>query len=362
MNGGGQSNRRKTSSTWWQDILALDNVAPENFFAQNCRVRVANGYEASFWHAWWMNEGILKDLYPTLFSFSVLQDVSVASMGGWSNNGWRWSDLGIPQRVIDEQLLALPLSSLLTSLPCLSPLGTVAVPLDSSAQMASPHGCVQNSSVMEQVNVKDAVTWLLDSSGAFSVSSCYLAVSAKHIPMGPVEKHDKAFKIIWKMFVPMKVKAFAWRSFFNRIPTRVALEVHGLNTTTTCCFCGDSDESIEHLFLNCVVATMVWKDMADWIGWKAEKFSTMKESFMRWYGYCKYKKMRHRREGVLWMATCWNIWLVRNGIVFRNDTWNINDIVWNTKILAWKWLVIGKISFTNCNFYNFCKDPLLFMS
>ncbi|XP_058762683.1 uncharacterized protein LOC131636057 [Vicia villosa] len=359
----------KNFSIWWKDILALDSAVPENLFAQNCKIILGNGFETSFWNAWWTNEGILKSPFPSLFSCSLLRVVSVAAMGGWTSNGWKWSDFGIPQSVIEERRLQIPLSNMTSLLNNYSPKDEATGLRVSAAQLSDPLCFVTGSITSElgtaaadSTDAADSVSWMLESTGTYSVASCYRLLSTKYIPMGPVDKYEKATKLIWKMQVPMKVKAFVWRSFFNRLPTRVALQIRGLNSSTCCCFCGECDESIEHLFLDCVVASLVWKDMADWIGWKVDKCSSIKESFMRWHGYSKFKRVRKRKEGVLWMATCWNIWMVRNGIVFRNDKWNVDDIVWNAKITAWKWLAIGKISLPKCDFYNFSKDPLLFFS
>lgn len=131
------------------------------------------------------------------------------------------------------------------------------------------------------------------------MSSCHLIINVEHIPYGPLDRNDLAFKLIWKMDVPMKVKAFSRRCFINRIPTRVALETRGIisNSSLLSGFCGLFVESIEHLFLDCDVSSLVCKEMTEWIGWKAVRFDSLKDSFMKWYGFCNFRKVRKGKEG-----------------------------------------------------------------
>lgn len=39
---------------------------------------------------------ILKDVFPVLFALSLLQDVSIADIGGWRDGEWHWCDFVIP--------------------------------------------------------------------------------------------------------------------------------------------------------------------------------------------------------------------------------------------------------------------------
>ncbi|XP_058741002.1 uncharacterized protein LOC131613339 [Vicia villosa] len=271
-------------------------------------------------------------IFTLSFYRAPKKEISIASMGGWHHNNWIWSDY-----------------------VCNGPAA------DSDSVLAARVTSDSGDHVLASQQA-DKARWLYENNDRFSVSSCYNAINSVHIPFGPMERNDLSYKLIWKMEVPMK--AFSWRCFKNRLPTRVGFEHRGIisNSNNPFSFCGLLAETIDHLFLECVVATLVWKDMAEWIGWKEVKFDSLKDSYMKWHRYCNLKKVRKGKEGVLWMAICWNMWLVRNGIVFRNDSWNINDIVWSSKILAWRWIVIGKISLTNCNFDNFNKDPMFFLS
>lgn len=65
----------------------------------------------------------------------------------------------------------------------------------------------------------DKASWIYVSEEEFSVLSCRRVVNAEHIPYGPLERNDLAFKLVWKMDVPIKVMAFSYRCFIKIIPT-----------------------------------------------------------------------------------------------------------------------------------------------
>ncbi|CAN1347694.1 hypothetical protein LINPERPRIM_LOCUS41211 [Linum perenne] len=55
------------------------------------------------------------------------------------------------------------------------------------------------------------------------------------------------------------MKHLMWRFLRNIIPTRVALNRRGIEMTLACGCCDDGEESLEHLFLLCPVATRCWE-------------------------------------------------------------------------------------------------------
>lgn len=65
---------------------------------------------------------------------------------------------------------------------------------------------------------------------------------------------------------------------------------------------------------------------------------------MWWYFHCKFKKVKEGNEGIFWFAICWNLWLLRNGVIFRNEECNVLDIVWKITFMIWKWSFTGDIT------------------
>ncbi|XP_058746301.1 uncharacterized protein LOC131619194 [Vicia villosa] len=80
--------KKFSKSTWWTDILSLENSYNENLFVDNCRFFIGNGYNTSFWQSRWMGDFCLKVLFPVAYNLSEFKFVSVASMGGWRGDVW----------------------------------------------------------------------------------------------------------------------------------------------------------------------------------------------------------------------------------------------------------------------------------
>ncbi|XP_058775315.1 uncharacterized protein LOC131649574 [Vicia villosa] len=135
--------KKSSRSVWWSDILALGKKLPEEFFAKSCKFRVGLGYSISFWHARWLDEGIIKDIFSDLFALSLLQDASIGGMGGWIDDVWHWGDLDILNPTVTGSTTDVNRLMLLLPAPVHSPGST------------------------------DTTSWLHTGDGIFSVSSCY---------------------------------------------------------------------------------------------------------------------------------------------------------------------------------------------
>ncbi|XP_058783985.1 uncharacterized protein LOC131658738 [Vicia villosa] len=182
---------------------------------------------------------------------------------------------------------------------------------------------------------RDKVEWKGDDGGVLMVASCYGFYASFRTPYGPPNKFDCSLEKIWKMEVPYKIRTFGWRLCVNRLPLKDLLKVR---------------------------VKYIWKEIALWVDKPYVSEEECLSCFWDWYSFCKGKNLREKKRGVIWLATTWTIWLIRNGVRFRNDEWNVNDMVWSIKFLVWKWNCIGDITYPNSNFYEFSKDPLLFIS
>ncbi|XP_058741406.1 protein NRT1/ PTR FAMILY 4.2-like [Vicia villosa] len=320
-----------SSSVWWADISSMENKIPADFFANNCFFHVGIGHSISFWHAHWLEDGILKDLLPYLYIVSVLQDASIGAMGGWKDGCWTWGDLGIATAT--DFLAAAPVSN-----------GTAAAPnSDGSAAttnsfvlptvLVTPGSAASLAHLLSLFDLKldqqDSAYWKHEDDGVYSVSSCYYALSRRYIPFGPANRHDTVFEDIWKEEVPLKVKAFGWRSFLIKIPTKDMLLNRGiLNSSSSldCVFCEEVDETLLHSFSLCHNVAIVWKEMAEWIGLDYNCFDNFKENLWYWSNFCRAKKVKRGNEGIVWLAIIWSIWLHRNDIVFNISSWNSRDV------------------------------------
>lgn len=136
------------------------------------------------------------------------------------------------------------------------------------------------------------------------MQSCVDALIQHRLPYGPVCRHNKAYLTIWKMGAPTKVKVLGWRCFNNILPSKEVLTKRGIlaNSNTNCIFCGTNTESLCHSLLHCHVSELVWREVANWIGFMNYKADNFKESFLIWCLEGKKNKVRKGKEGVMWLA------------------------------------------------------------
>ncbi|XP_058733550.1 uncharacterized protein LOC131605180 [Vicia villosa] len=297
---------------------------------------VGNGYNIPFWHSFWKEEGILKLLYHVLFSVSELQDVSIAAVGGWRNGVWSWGNFGVSNEHLS-----------------VGPIATEMILLQQHISSVSP--------VCQGL---DNVEWVQSLGGRFTVADCFRRINSFRVRSGPRDQFDAAMELVWRIEDPLKVKAFGWRCFINILSTKDHLTRKGIlpSSNSSRVFCSAVGESALHSLLFCHAAVLVWRDMGERIGLTGLRGMSFKESFFVWFNFCKHNYVTKGKEGVVWLATCWTIWLVRNDIVFRKEKWNVSDMVWRAKALVWKWASIEKIVQSNCNFYEFSRNPMYYLS
>ncbi|XP_058784513.1 uncharacterized protein LOC131659323 [Vicia villosa] len=211
----------------------------------------------------------------------------------------------------------------------------------------------------------DSVSWNEGSLMDFSVASCYNFYLNLHIPFGPPNIHDGVFGLLWKTEVPFKIKAFGWRLFLDRLPTVDGLVYRGMPFSienSKCVLCGIDSEDRDHFFFGCLVGTKIWSDIAFRIGKRGLMENECLPHFMEWHLFFRSRKIKVSKLDVVWLATVWSFWLLRNEVRFRKEAWSINNTVWNIKFLVWKWSFCGMITHPNYSFYDFSKDPLFFLS
>lgn len=70
--------------------------------------------------------------------------------------------------------------------------------------------------------------------------------------------------------------------------------------------------------------------------------------------------MSKRKDGAVWLATIRCIWIARNGIVFNNEVFDEEEIIYKIKLFLWLGLQIDS-NRLNCSFYEWCKHPCDFL-
>ncbi|OAY68373.1 hypothetical protein ACMD2_27474, partial [Ananas comosus] len=68
---------------------------------------------------------------------------------------------------------------------------------------------------------------------------------------------DGRGNLIWKLRIPLKIKVFCWLVLKKRTPTVDILSKRGWTGDLACALCGVFDESVDHLFTQCVFTKFI---------------------------------------------------------------------------------------------------------
>ncbi|GMI80621.1 hypothetical protein like AT3G09510 [Hibiscus trionum] len=148
----------------------------------------------------------------------------------------------------------------------------------------------------------DCLVWSGEKTGAYSVRSGYnLLRPSCAIPTLDAE----LFKSIWNVKCPPKVRIQVWRSLCNFFPTKACLYYRRIAQNPTCPVCLNEPESREHVFRDCVNASMIWQGMG--YNWPS---TVLTLSFKEWLSWLLVSHPMVRHSEIL--ITLWSIWYVRN--------------------------------------------------
>lgn len=102
------------------------------------------------------------------------------------------------------------------------------------------------------------------------------------------------WKKVWNAQAMPRVKHFIWHLMRNIVPVRCRRAQKGLVVDTTYPMCGEEEESVDHLFINCSYAGLIWKLSPSWefptkilckLPWLAEGLSMLPERALTWFLY-----------------------------------------------------------------------------
>jgi hypothetical protein len=97
-------------------------------------------------------------------------------------------------------------------------------------------------------------------------------------------------KYLWKIKIPLKIKKIMWFLHNKVLLTKNNLAKQNINGYQKCCFC-DSTETVEHLFLACPFAKILWRMI--YFAYNIPAPSNITNMFGKWLnGVSKHDKTR----------------------------------------------------------------------
>ncbi|XP_038717940.1 uncharacterized protein LOC120011012 [Tripterygium wilfordii] len=170
------------------------------------------------------------------------------------------------------------------------------------------------------LNREDSLVWSQNTQGRFTIKSAYWL--AKGAPVLRQEQHNHIqWARLWKLEMPNKIKFFAWRLSYDSLATKVNLTHKGISLDTSCYLCGSCDESSLHLFRDCAALVDMW-NRCDFV---SIALSLPVFSISSWIS--NMLEILTPTDMTKLFSILYHIWLARNGIAFRDESWKPLEVV-----------------------------------
>jgi hypothetical protein len=112
--------------------------------------------------------------------------------------------------------------------------------------------------MLEANSTSDKLIWPYSLNGDYQVKKAYEILT--HTEQQPPYPHQsRIWKKLWKIKLPQKILSVAWKILHHAIPVKFELNRRGIHCDVACNLCtNDSNETMDHIFLQCEFARAVW--------------------------------------------------------------------------------------------------------
>ncbi|CAJ2672610.1 uncharacterized protein LOC123895689 [Trifolium pratense] len=287
----------RNSSLWWRDIIGSGKSRSFSWFKSNIGCCVGNGNDIELWNFKWFGSQALCDLFPDLYVHEADKYAKVAERLDSSVTvpRWRWSWLA-PLDENDEQRL-LELEGLL-------------------------------SGFSFQSTALDHWRWIPDVNGIFSVKSSYASLLSSRQAETLDNKVLDAIQQLWRTDVQSKISFFGW-----------------------------SILRIVHTFSSRAILLMDYGTKF-YLGFKTLPLGAAGIDHFMAFGELFNVKDKWRIRHLVWLATTWNLWKVRNNVIFNGGIMDESALLEEIKLTSWLWFSRRFGRKACIHFSSWCLDPL----
>ena len=177
---------------------------------------------------------------------------------------------------------------------------------------------------LSKTPANDALFWPFVQSGHYSAKSSYFflkqeARTSATPSQSPVDPSLTAWKKIWHLSVPCKVRNFIWRSYRNAIPTKTNLVRKCVIDNSSCPLCHDHQEDVLHALWYCPTLSQVWEGDPQWSFRGQTCFGTFQELLSH--------VIQTGCNVELFAMLVWTIWCRRNTIRVNPIGFPLNQVL-----------------------------------
>ncbi|XP_076930153.1 uncharacterized protein LOC143594820 [Bidens hawaiensis] len=175
---------------------------------------------------------------------------------------------------------------------------------------------------------EDSWAWNKGSNEGYSVKE-----ARKWLKSNELSEGNMVFN--WCKWIPNKCNIFMWRLSLDRLPTQSALMRRNINVGDgLCAFCGETNETVDHLFSGCMVVCRVWNAITSWC--KIPRFFVF--SVLDVLQIINHMAESEKKKEVVYgiiVIACWRIWKARNEKVFNGADSNVVQIISDVKSMGY---------------------------
>ncbi|GJX62764.1 RNA-directed DNA polymerase, eukaryota, partial [Tanacetum coccineum] len=109
------------------------------------------------------------------------------------------------------------------------------------------------------INVdEDSCVWSIAKDDIFTVGETHHIIDSMLLPsLVPLTS--------WYKVLPHKVNIFLWRLYLDRLPHRLNISSRGMDIQSISCpMCNCNVETSSHIFVECDIASEVWRMVQNW--------------------------------------------------------------------------------------------------
>ncbi|XP_074283592.1 uncharacterized protein LOC141608134 [Silene latifolia] len=175
---------------------------------------------------------------------------------------------------------------------------------------------------------RDEVHWIHTSCGSYTVKSGYGILFSRFMERKGSSKDrmrisDFGRKFckfrLWQLPGPQMWKVLVWKILTGSLPVGKEFLKRNLLTDHSCHLCSmnrQEIESLEHLFRDCCVVSRIWAGSQLGLNTNWVSHLSIGEWIITWILY--FDMLEESEQRILqFLATLWNIWVLRNNIIFR---------------------------------------------